>query len=297
MSAASHDDPEFATAVGIVGVGLIGGSIAAALKKRRFAGQIVGLGRNTSRVDRARQAGLIDAVAGTPRELAERCNLMVVCTPVDRIVEDARALAEARKPHTLITDAGSTKQEICRELSATMPEGVTFIGSHPLAGSEKQGFEHADAALFENRVCVITPDAATPPTEAARLQRFWEYLGCKVVVMSSEAHDRALAQTSHVPHLAAAAIALSLAESNTMFAASGFRDATRIAAGDPELWTAIVMSNRTEIAQGIRTIEKHLSEIRDAVEHGDVSDLRGLLQQAKTNRDALDTNSRESFCR
>ena len=179
-------------------------------------------------------------------------------------------------------------RSICRELSSGLPDGVTFIGSHPLAGSEKQGFEHAVGGLFQNRICVITPDGSTPQAARDRLRRFWEYLGSKVVVLSAEEHDQALAQTSHVPHLASVAIALTLADANRRFAAGGFRDATRIAAGDPDLWAAILLSNADEVTAGVRALEERMTELRAAVERQDAAALKKLLQLAKTNREALD---------
>jgi prephenate dehydrogenase len=183
--------------------------------------------------------------------------LVVVCTPVDRIAADVRALAAHARPGTLLTDAGSSKREICSELASGLPEGVIYIGSHPLAGSEKQGFEHAVGGLFHHRVCVITPGDTTPRPEYERLRRFWEYLGSTTIEMSADEHDRALAQTSHVPHLAAAAVALTLADANRQFVAGGFRDTTRIAAGDPELWAAILLSNANDVTAGIRVLEEN----------------------------------------
>lgn len=287
MSTATPDHQTFATNVGIVGVGLIGGSIAAALRKRNFAGKILGLGRSPSRLEEARRNGLIDSIAQDATELAKATDLCVVCTPVDRIVDDVRRLAADAKPGLLLTDAGSTKAEICAALGSGMPRGATFIGSHPLAGSEKQGFEHADAELFVGRVSVLTPDRATPPTELARLRSFWQFLGAEVLEMAADAHDRALAQTSHVPHAAAAALALTLEEGNTRLTAGGFRDSTRIASGDPELWSAIFLSNAREVAEGIETLERRLAELRHAVSSGDAAALKKLLELAKTKRDAL----------
>lgn len=286
MNAPNSDDTTFATSVGIVGVGLIGGSIAAALRKRNFAGRIIGMGRNAARIEQARAARLID-LAVTEASQMSSADLSVVCTPVDRIVDDVRSLATHAAESALITDAGSTKAEICGALSAGLPGRTIFIGSHPLAGSEKQGFEHADPDLFVGRVCVLTPNASTPVAELARLRRFWEFLGAEVLEMPADAHDRALAQTSHVPHAAAAAIALTLETANAKLTAGGFRDTTRIAAGDPELWSAIFLSNSQEVAAGIEALERQLSAIRAAVQSKDSSALKKLLELAKTKREAI----------
>ena len=161
--------------IAIIGVGLIGGSIAAALKKRGFAGRIIGVGRNASRLENAKAAGLIDACSTDPAEAAGQSDLIVFCTPVNLIVEGVRDISATCRPGTLITDAGSTKGNLCRELSSEFAEVVTFIGSHPLAGSEKQGCEEADPDLFQNRVCVVTPNDTTAADQISRLNAFWEF--------------------------------------------------------------------------------------------------------------------------
>jgi prephenate dehydrogenase len=167
-----------------------------------------------------------------------------------------------------------------------MPPGVTLIGSHPIAGSEKQGCGHASADLFDGRVCVLTPVGSTPRHEVERLTAFWQSLGMTVVEMSAEAHDQALAQTSHVPHVVAAALAAALAPENRQLTAGGFQDSTRIAGGDPELWTAILMSNADQVAAGIRGFSDCLGALLRALETRDKRKLAELLRSAKENRDA-----------
>lgn len=273
--------------VAIIGVGLIGGSIAAALKKRRRAERVFGVGRTLSRLEKARAAGLIDAGTSEVGEAVPDADLVVVCTPVDRIADDVRAAAAYCRPGTLLTDAGSVKGAICRALAGGLPDGVTFIGSHPLAGSEQQGFEHADAGLFEGRLCVITPEGKASTADRERLTAFWEGLGMNVVETSPDEHDRALAATSHLPHVAAAALAALLAEDNGAFASTGFRDTTRIAAGDPNLWTPILLSNREAVLQCLGEFQNLLAEFRDALEKEDTTALKNLLEVAKRNRDVL----------
>lgn len=273
--------------IGIVGCGLIGCSIAAALKARGFSGLIVGCGRKGSNLQTAIARGFIDIAETDLAKAAGACDLVVVCTPVDQIVDDVRVVAGACRSGTLITDAGSSKQAICGPLSTELSPGAIFIGSHPIAGSEKQGCAHARPDLFENHVCVLTPGAETPRGEVERLAAFWKSLGSSVVEMSARDHDRALAQTSHVPHVVAAALAASLAAENRSLAAGGFQDTTRIAAGDPELWTAILLSNRDAVADGVRSFSEHLAGILRAVESRDKAALADLLRSAKQNRDAV----------
>lgn len=270
--------------IGIVGVGLIGGSIAAALKKRGFEGEIVGCGRSASRLEAARTAGLIDTVTTDLAQAARGCRLLLFCTPVDRIVEGVLAAASHSSAGTLISDAGSVKGLICRGVAHRLPEGVTFIGSHPLAGSEQQGFEHADADLFNGRVCVVTPDEQTPANQLSRLTAFWRLLGLNVIEMAVDDHDRALAETSHLPHVVAAALASTLSERNRSLAATGFRDTTRVAAGHPELWVPILLGNSEEVVRSIDAHSQKLEAIRDAIANHDSVTLKKLLQAAKNNR-------------
>jgi prephenate dehydrogenase len=285
MSNTSAEGVPFQT-IGIVGCGLIGCSIAAALKKRGFRGQIVGCSRGGANLATALARGHIDRAETDLATAARQCDLVVVCTPVDRIVDEIRLAAAACRPGTLLTDSGSVKQSLCTPLSSGIPTGVTFIGSHPIAGSEKQGCAHASADLFENRVCVLTPDSSTPRQDIDRLTAFWRSLGLVVVEMSAEQHDRALAQTSHVPHVVAAALAASLAAENRHLTAGGFQDTTRIAGGDPELWTAILMSNADQVADGVRNFSACLAAILRAIETRDKETLVALLRSAKQSRDA-----------
>ena len=273
--------------IAIVGVGLIGGSIAAALKKRGFAGRIIGVGRNDLRLENAKAAGLVDEYSTNLAESAAQSDLIVFSTPVNLIVEGVRNIAASCRPGTLITDAGSTKGNICRELFSGFAEGVTFIGSHPLAGSEKQGFEEADPELFQNRVCVVTPNDTTPADQLSRLNAFWEFLGCRVIEMAAATHDQALARTSHLPHVVASALISLLETSHNQFTSSGFCDTTRIAAGDPDLWTAILLANASEVMQSIDELNEKLAEFSEAITNCDATTLKNLLQLAKTNRDNL----------
>ena len=273
-------------AIAIVGVGLIGGSISAALKDRGYTGRIVGVGRNARRLRAAADAGLIDIATTSVSEID--ASLIVVATPVDRIVADVRAAAQAAAPDTLITDAGSVKERICNELDSNLPEGVTFIGSHPLAGSEKTGFEHADAGLFAGRTCVITPGGSVSDAERDRLVRFWESIGLQVVEATPGEHDQALALTSHLPHIVASALAGLLQASEQSFAASGFKDTTRIAAADPWLWSAIIEANAVNVTESIETLLHRLSRFQAAIRDRNHSLLVELLDEGRQRRDALE---------
>jgi prephenate dehydrogenase len=271
----------------IVGVGLIGGSIGLAAKRRGVATTVVGVGRNPDSLARARAVGAIDEAC---LELAAGVNcadLAVFCTPVDRIADQVLAVAAGCRQGTLLTDAGSTKATIVRSIQGRLPAGVHFVGSHPLAGSEKRGPDHAHADLFQNRLTVVTPAGLEDAVAAEKIATFWRALGSRVRMMTPEDHDAALALTSHLPHLVASALAGVLPPEMFDLAATGFRDVTRIAAGDPSIWTAIFAQNGPALLAALTTLEDRLAEFRDALEDGQEAAIDTLLTQGKRVRDAL----------
>lgn len=271
----------------IVGVGLIGGSVAAAVRERGLARTIVGVGRHLATLERAEQLGLIDEVASDPATAYPRADMVIVCTPVQSIAEQVLEAAGYVSPHCVLTDAGSTKQAIVERIEAGLPADRLFVGSHPMAGSEKRGPEHAHARLFEGRLVVVTPTPKTDPEAVQRVCEFWQAVGAKTRLMSPEEHDRAVARTSHVPHLVAAALAGSLPKELHSMTATGFRDTTRIAAGDPELWTAILLQNCEAVLDGLASVEEYLRRFRAALNDHDAAALQDLLLEAKRLRDAL----------
>ena len=285
METQATHEPSDGVVLGIAGVGLIGGSIAAAA--RGVSSRIIGFGRSLERLRTAREAGLIDEFS-VDYELCREVDLFISCLPVDRIAESVRTASALMPPGSIATDAGSTKQSICTAIGVAPSPMTTFIGSHPLAGSEKQGFEHADAHLFERRVCVITPTGAEPPETVGRLADFWASLGSRVVSLSAVEHDRILARTSHMPHIAAAAVAGGVEESDLPFASGGFRDTTRIAGGDPSLWAAILLANEEAVGAALDAVIERCGRFREAVRQGDAKLLRTLLTDAKMRRDAFD---------
>ena len=274
------------TTVAIVGVGLIGGSIAAALKSRGHRGCIYGVGRSAKRLQVAAGAGLIDEFSTNPCDIKD--DLHVVCTPVDNIVRDANVVADIVHEHAIVTDAGSVKECICTRMDVELPG--RFVGSHPLAGSEKQGFEHADPDLFVGRLCVITPTMKTPETRVSFIEQFWQAIGMTTQRMSPAEHDAALAQTSHLPHMAASVLAGCLPTEWKDLTSTGFADTTRIAAGNAELWTAIMLQNRDQLLAACDRFEDTWKTFRDAIEAKDADALTQLLADAKTIRDAIKTD-------
>ncbi|MFO0864936.1 MAG: prephenate dehydrogenase/arogenate dehydrogenase family protein [Gemmataceae bacterium] len=273
--------------VTIVGVGLIGGSIGLALKKRGLAETVRGLGRSRETLEKAKTVRAIDEIHTDPVAALRDSQIVVLCTPVDRIAEQAIEYAKHCPPGCILTDAGSTKARIASALEGRMPDGVSFIGSHPLAGSEKRGPEHADADLFVHRWTVLTPTATTSATTLDTIASFWRALGSKTCDMSPEEHDRAVALTSHLPHLVASALAGCLPESLHYLTATGFRDTTRIAAGDAEVWSAIFRENRDAVLNALRIYESRLAEYRQALETNDTVALDRLWREGKATREHL----------
>lgn len=270
----------------IVGVGLIGGSIGLAAKRRGVAQRVLGVGWRQSTLDKAKAIGAIDEAFLDAAAAVHRADLAVFCTPVEQIAEQVRTTAAGCRPGTVLTDAGSTKAAIVRALQGQLPAGVHFVGSHPLAGSEKRGPEHADPNLFQNRLTVVTP-AGPDAAAVEQVGAFWRALGSRVRLMGPEEHDAALALTSHLPHLVASAVAGILPEDLFEVTATGFRDSTRIAAGDPSIWTGIFAQNRQAVLGALTALSQRLDRFRSALESGDWAAVATMLAEGKKVRDAL----------
>jgi prephenate dehydrogenase len=279
--------------VAIVGVGLIGGSIGLALRERKLARSVIGIGRRQVSLDTARRVGAIDHGVTNLTEGVSRAQLIIISTPVDTIAERAIQAAAACPPAALITDAGSTKAAIVAAVDAGLAHrrsGPRFVGSHPLAGDHRTGPDHARGDLFDGRTVVVTPTAATRAAAVTETSGFWQSLGANVSTMTPDDHDAALAMTSHMPHLVAVALAAVTPRHLLPLAASGWRDTTRVAGGDPKLWEPIIATNRQHILEALELVAESLDGIHDALEQGDHESLIAILERAaniKQERDAL----------
>lgn len=272
----------------IVGVGLIGGSIGLAAKARGVAGRVVGVGRDPRTLARAQAGGSIDEFTTDLAAAVKAADVVVVCTPVDRVAADVQTAAISAPSRCVVTDAGSTKGNIVRELAGKLPAGAApFIGSHPLAGSEKKGAAHARADLFVDRLVVVTPTADTDPEAASVVDLFWQSLGAKVVRMDPFEHDQALAVTSHLPHAAASGLAAVTPFAWLGLTAGGFRDCTRVAGGDAELWAAIFEANRDAVLTAVDRFQERMAALRTALAAGDRTAVTRWLADGKRVRDAL----------
>jgi prephenate dehydrogenase len=272
--------------IAIVGVGLIGASIGLAVRREKLAGEIVGIGRRASSLRKAKACGAVDRTTTNLERGVAGAELVIVCTPVELIVEQVQRIVAA-VPGALVTDAGSTKELLVGELGKSLPRDSHFVGSHPMAGSENTGPEHGTADLLEGRTVVVTPSRKSLDEDVQRICDFWAALGAGVLRMTPKEHDRAVAATSHLPHLLASAIAGSTPEDYFSLVSTGWLDTTRIAAGDAALWRQIFMSNRENVLRSLARLEKSLGAMRGALERQDAAKLEKLLEQAKRTRDAL----------
>jgi len=270
----------------ICGVGLIGGSIARAARSRGVVSEVIGIGKNENRLQKAVEQGVIDRGSIRPEEAAAQADLIVVCTPVDLIASQVAQMLPHMHQTATITDAGSVKGEIVRELKTNRIDASRYVPGHPLAGSDKTGFEYADADLFEKAAIVLTPTPETDDSHTQRVRSFWQALGGNVMTMPPEEHDAVLAMTSHLPHLVAAALAAAVQEDQLCLASSGFRDSTRIAGGDPELWTSIFRHNAKATLAAAREFQDKLANLIRAIEQDDAAELKALLTEGKCRRDA-----------
>jgi prephenate dehydrogenase len=271
----------------VIGVGLIGGSVALAAKKRGLAGRIYGIDKDPHALSRAIQRGVIDQRFDSSESGQALGGSIVICTPVDQIVKSATAVMPRCRPGAVLTDTGSVKTTIVSEIDKELSPGIAFVGGHPLAGSEKQGVEFADADLFAERLVVLTPGPHTSRIAVERVADIWQRLGARVTCVSPRQHDEALARTSHVPHLVSSALASGLTKEREWAAASGFRSMTRLAAGAPSLWAPILMENRQAVSAGIQELRVQLDRIERALQAADAEALAELLAQAKRQRDDL----------
>jgi prephenate dehydrogenase len=276
--------------VAIVGVGLLGGSLGLALREQGLAHSVIGIGRSPTRLRKARQQGVVTATSTHLARSVADAELVIICTPVETIPGFAVEVARHCPDGALITDVGSTKERIVTRLDRELrkhPRRVRFVGSHPLAGSDKIGFEFARGDLFRGRVVVVTPGRHTDQKDYRRIAGLWKSLGARVVRKTPQKHDSEVATISHLPHLVASALAAGTPSSLLPLVASGWSDTTRVAAGDVELWRQILSDNRDHVLKSLTNFEKVLASFRRALDKDDHDELLRLLEQGKQARDAV----------
>ena len=276
--------------ISIVGLGLMGASLAMALRKRGCAGRLVAYARKAETRTEAVARGIVDAAFDDPDPAVKEASLVVLCAPIRACADLAADIAPLLKPGTLVTDVGSTKGWICRQMAGILPKGV-FVGSHPIAGSEKQGLQAASADLYENALTVVATHLDVPEEAAERVAALWKSAGARVCRMEPEDHDRLLARTSHLPHVAAAALAKAIgrdsAEQVGAFCGTGFYDSTRVASGSTEMWHDILMTNAPAVAEELRAFKAEVERVYDDLQAGRLDDVAKFLERAREARAEL----------
>ncbi|MGH8454954.1 MAG: prephenate dehydrogenase [Nevskiales bacterium] len=277
----------------IIGVGLIGGSFARALRQANAVGEVVGYGRDERHLQRARELGVIDRWSTNPAEAVAGADLVVLAAPVGAMGALFKAIQPALSPSAVVTDVGSTKLSViaaAKSVSGSMP--ARFVPGHPIAGTEKTGVEASFAELFRERRVILTPTSETDPTVTTRVRALWQLTGAQVSEMSAEHHDQVLAATSHLPHVLAYALVDHLAAMDDRmeifaYAAGGFRDFTRIASSSPEMWGDIACANRDALTAVLDGYLLDLQQLREAIARNDSEAILTVFRRAKQARDRL----------
>ncbi len=266
--------------VAILGPGLLGGSIALALRERQLAAEISLYGRSEQSLEGARRAGVTDQMFTDPRQAVEDAEVVIFCTPIGAMPSLAETISPALDPFAVVTDVGSVKGCVVQALEPLFHGKARWVGSHPMAGSEQAGFAAARADLFERSVSIVTPTENTDLQAVEIATQLWTALGCRVLSLDPLVHDQLVAQISHLPHLVAAALVQSASTESLALIGNGFRDTTRVAAGPPPMWTDILLSNRTALESVLGRLISTLEQARTQLQSGDEKGLHELLAQA-----------------
>jgi prephenate dehydrogenase len=275
----------------VLGVGLMGASFARAVKKHSLCSHVSGYGRTEENLVRAVERGIIDSYDTDPRRACEGANLVVFATPVGRFEKLATEIDGVLKEGAVVIDVGSIKGPLVDRMEDLMPAGVSFLGCHPIAGSEQSGIDASSEELFEGAVCVITPTDKTDKGVLSAIRDLWEALGSDVSQMSPEEHDRIFGLVSHFPHLAAYALVSSVDEVQTgclKYAGQGFLDTTRIAMSSPSLWREICLMNRDNILVALEAFRETLDRFGRHLSTGDAEGLEEAFGRARKLRESIE---------
>lgn len=286
------------THVSIIGIGLIGGSLGQALVKFCPEIQVTGIVRRPEMVEKVLTAKAAHKCTMDLASGVSSADLVVLAMPVDIICEYGKKIVPYLKQGCIVTDVGSTKTFIVDTLSAVMAPKAVFIGSHPMAGSEKTSLEYAHPEIFKNANCIITPVKSVDIRFAEQLKKFWEHVGCRVKLLSPDTHDMLVCAISHIPHLIAACLvnAADTVQSDSCsaieLAATGFKDTTRIASGSPDMWKSICFSNKNHIIHQLEHIEQMIRFLRSSLQDENNTEIMNFLKKARDIRDSLYQNDR-----
>jgi cyclohexadieny/prephenate dehydrogenase len=290
-------EPSFSP-LALLGAGYIGGSVALAARRAGLATRVIGYDQDPAAAAVARERGIVDEAAATPEEAVAGAALVVLAAPVGSLGPLAGRIARAVAPGALVIDVGSVKGAVVAAVEAAMPSG-RFVGCHPMAGNERSGPAAADPGLFRDRICFVCPGGRASEAAVVQATAFWQALGARVFRIAPEPHDAAMAAVSHLPHVAAFALAASLAERLPELQKVGpagasttsLRDTTRIAASSPAVWRDIFLENRAHLLPLVRALEGQVAGLRAAIEANDPRALEALLATGRAAREALTKGS------
>lgn len=277
----------------VVGVGLIGGSLARILRQQGEVGEIVGIGRTEPNLQRAVELGVIDRYSQDPCQGVQGADLVFLATPVCSIASVLEKIAPCLAPGCVVTDGGSVKESVVAACEALMPAATCFVGGHPIAGTEKSGVDASFSTLFTGKRCIITPTGNTDEHALRRVLRMWELAGADVIQMDAHKHDRIVAAISHLPHMVAYSLVNAVDgydrfdESILKYSAGGFRDFTRIASSDPSMWRDIALMNGPAIMEMMDFFSDYFGHLRALVANGDSDGLQKFFAESKRSRDAI----------
>ncbi|MCP9455088.1 MAG: prephenate dehydrogenase [Nitrospira sp.] len=280
----------------IIGVGLIGGSLGMVMRSKALADEVVGVGRREDNLKAAIEVGAIDRYVSDPLEGVRDADLVILATPVDTYERHLKAWAHCLRPGTIVSDVGSVKGVLVERSEAVMPAGVHFVGAHPIAGKEKTGVAEGSVHLFKGARCIVTPTPRTDSQALERIKQLWEETGSIVVTMDPHLHDQILGAVSHLPHVAAFALMIALADVRDQqlpaldlacHSGGGLRDTTRIAASSPEMWRDIFLWNRDNLLSLIEVYQRALEGIKHLIAEGKAAEIERTLERAKCERERL----------
>jgi prephenate dehydrogenase len=277
----------------VIGVGLIGGSLARVLREKNEVNEIIGVGRSEANLRKAVELGVIDSYSQDPCVGVLGADLVFLAIPVCSITRVLATIAPFLSPGCVVTDGGSVKGEIVASCESLMPHGTSFIGAHPIAGTEKSGVTASFTTLYEGKRCIVTPTANSDKNALEKVVRMWETAGSEVVLMDTHKHDRVVAAISHLPHMVAYALVNAvdgydrLDESILKYSAGGFRDFTRIASSDPVMWRDIALMNREGIIEMMDLFNKYFMQLHSLLENADGPGLEDFFTRSKQSRDSI----------
>ncbi|MDO9463762.1 MAG: prephenate dehydrogenase [bacterium] len=277
----------------IFGVGLIGGSIGMAIKKNGLADKVIGIGRNIKKLKKAVLAGAVDTVTTDYIKEVKDADLVILSMHIKSSIEAAKRIAPFLKKDAVVTDVESTKELFYKKMQEILPDGIHFVGAHPIAGLERHGVDVATHRLFNGAVCVITKTSKTNKDALLKVKKLWNKMGADVVLFSPSQHDKLVALTSHLPHIAAVSLVSALGKTDTidkdlkLVIGKGFRDTTRIASSSPQMWQEICITNKKNILDALSRFQRELGKIYKLIHKSDREELIKKLEEAKSLRTSL----------